>query len=183
MRPPSYSRRMRKLTVESSNVQSITHFPEVSALEVEFASGSTYRYHNCSLDDFASACHAPSVGSWVQSALVHQRDKHPFERVAHTKPSPPVDQRLVTLQAIASVQYPKGMDMALVDAARAALEGCTPPSLPPKCSKPAVIAGRVVWMLDDVDVEHFNGSRLSMTPDEAEGVGHALLASALQARL
>lgn len=169
---------MRKLIVDdSSNVRSITHQPDLGALDVEFASGSRYRYAGCTLDDFATACHAPSVGRWVQMALVKGGDRHPVERLPVVVPSmPAVDRYLVALQVIASMRLP-GVESPAVDVARAALEGRTPPPLPAGWGKPSALDGRVVMGLG----LHASTAQ-SMTPDDVEGIAYAMLAAAMEAR-
>src|SRR5882724_132111 len=100
---------MRKLVVDdSSNVRSITFDVDEADvkghLDVEFSSGGLYRYAECGVDDFASACHAPSVGKWVQTALVRQPQTHPATRLERSSPSPADVSYLTTLQAIASME-------------------------------------------------------------------------------
>lgn len=168
---------MRKLTVDdSSNVISVT-FREPGVLDVQFSSGATYRYLNCTLDDFASCCHAPSVGRWVQEALVRQKTKHPFERVSPVVADPPrVDQKLVALQVIASLPNPKPDQRSVVRIAREALEGVAPPPLPVELEPPRVPRDGeprlILWS---------PGQAMHLRPDEARGVGYAMLTAALEA--
>lgn len=174
---------MRKLTVtDSSNVRSITFHeagspeasPENAALDVEFASGASYRYSDCTFRMFAQACATASVGRWVQQNLVVKKDMHRACKIAD-RPTPAVDGKLVALQVIASLPNPRADQVSLVRAARAALDGAEPPPLPVELERPTAraLTRHVLWSPPPAP--------LTMQPDEARGLATALLVAALEA--
>jgi hypothetical protein len=96
---------MRHLRVDdSSNVRSLTWVQDqqdpVGLLEVEFSSGSSYRYSNVSLDKFKSACVSTSLGKWVREQLVAQAKLHPVTKVANER----LDADTTALKLIASMK-------------------------------------------------------------------------------
>lgn len=73
----------------------------MGTLEVEFSSGSRYKYANVSLDKFRSACVSGSLGKWVAQELVKQSKTHPVTRLSTgTDPA----QQPTALQLIASMK-------------------------------------------------------------------------------
>lgn len=80
---------MRQLRVDdSSNVASAT-WSDGDVLDVEFKSGTTYRYRNVQQHQFGELASAPSVGKWVTANLVKMPQAHPFEKL----PEPKIDER------------------------------------------------------------------------------------------
>lgn len=181
---------MRKLTVsdnESSNVRSITFDVDdrgAGHLDVEFSSGGSYRYANCTIDDFVAACLAPSLGKWVQATLVRQPIVHPHTNLTVDRATTVVDAATTAIRTIASLRPQSGSSMAreIVEFARNAALGNPPPSLPPDFPQPLPVDGFVRWREAHGQAVMHLGALAEMTPDQATAVGHAILVAALEAR-
>lgn len=174
----TYAGGMRKLIVsDSSNVRSLTF--DTDHIVVEFVGGSVYRYEDCTLEDFRAACAAESVGKWVQATLVRQPTKHPFVPISKAPPPSPLAAEIHALRTIASLRFPKGVDHAIVDAARAALEGRLPPPTVPEWDVPTVVRGTTE--VQGIEWPSILGKRVPSV-DEAEAIAYALASAALSAR-
>lgn len=96
---------MRQLRVDdSSNVASAT-WSDGDLLDVEFKSGTTYRYRNVQQHQFGELAASPSVGKWVTANLVKMPEAHPFEKLPETKSDerPSEDRLRSALELIASM--------------------------------------------------------------------------------
>lgn len=177
--PASYTGCMRKLSIDnSSNVKSITF--DDGHLDVEFSSGDIYRYTGCTLDDYREVSGAESVGQWVQRTLVRQPDKHPFTKLSSaTVARASVSGEVHALRTIASLRFPKGVDHAIVEVARTALEGKLPPPPPKEWDLPTVVRGTTD--VHGIEWPSILGERV-LSLDEADAVSYAIAGASLSAR-
>lgn len=174
---------MRQLRLDdSSNISAATvdEDAEGQYIDVEFKSGSTYRYRGVTTRDFTELCSAASVGSWVQHQLVKKPQEHPVRRVDPTRRDHPTasDRLRTALQLIASPSPEwNPIDAATMqDIARDALSPEQPMTWPTSFEMPVVEVDRNIrW---DFSCHPF----AVFTPDEAEAIGLALIACAREAR-
>jgi len=69
---------MQREAVESKSVRSIGYCAETQVLEVEFASGRTYRYLGVPATAYAWLQRAKSKGTFINRLI---KDRYPFEAV------------------------------------------------------------------------------------------------------
>lgn len=66
---------MKRQTVRSGNIKSVGHDPATNTLEVEFQSGSVYRYPNVSSHQHRQLMAAESIGKHFHENLRHLRSE------------------------------------------------------------------------------------------------------------
>lgn len=75
---------MERQPVESSQIKSVGHDPDIRALEIEFHGGSVYRYDNVDQYYFDSMIAAESVGRYFGQVIKPFPDKFPFTKIRGT---------------------------------------------------------------------------------------------------
>lgn len=74
---------INRLAVDSTNLASVGYDRDARVLEVEFRTGSIYRYRAVPADVFADLMSAPSKGRFFAREI---RDKYQFQRMRTVQP-------------------------------------------------------------------------------------------------
>jgi len=72
---------MERIPVESSQIKSVGFNEDTLMMDVEFNSGSVYRYFNIDKSVFEEFIAAESVGKYFGANIKIYPDKYPFEKI------------------------------------------------------------------------------------------------------
>ena len=79
---------MIRRPVKSSSIRSVGYDPLRHQLEIEFATGGIYRYHNVEPGLHAKFMNSPSLGAAYNSLFWGRPKEHPATTVAPVPPKP-----------------------------------------------------------------------------------------------
>ena len=71
---------MKRIPVNSSNIKSVGYDPARKILEIEFRSGSVYRYWNLPQEIYRTLVSAPSIGAFFWQNI-RDNEQYPREKI------------------------------------------------------------------------------------------------------